>query len=319
MKNFDPRFTSPEHYIRDITATIWEGRQVERIHDWYSADCAVVTPSGTQRGVAAVVRGTLETLAQFPDRRLLCEDVIVAEQGDAFLSSHRIASPMTHRGDGSFGPASGRAVFARTVADCVCRNNRIVHEWLVRDQAAIALAVGRTPRALAEEWLAARGPVALPLVQPTPPVPWQDPMHTTPGAALLRGLYEALWAGELETLAARCDEAVQVELPAGTRAVGVAALEAFWFGLTAAFAGARLHIHSLAEFVEPGRTPRVAMRWRVVGQHNGQGRYGAPSGRPVEMLGITHAEIDTRPGRERILREWILIDDVALWMQLLAP
>ena len=83
---------------------------------------------------------------------------------------------------------------------------------------------------------------------------------------------------------------------------------------TAAFSGATLHIDSLCERIEPGRTPRVAMRWRVVGQHVGGGRYGAPTGQAVEILGITHAEVHAG----RILREWVLVDEVALWMQLLA-
>jgi predicted ester cyclase len=56
------------------------------------------------------------------------------------------------------------------------------------------------------------------------------------------------------------------------------------------------------------------MRWRVVGRHVGHGRYGAPTGQPVEILGITHAEVVGG----RILREWVLVDEVALWMQLLA-
>ena len=62
---------------------------------------------------------------------------------------------------------------------------------------------------------------------------------------------------------------------------------------------------------------RVAMRWRLVGRHAGAGRYGPASGKPVEILGITHAEIDTRHGVGRILREWVMVDEVALWMQLL--
>jgi hypothetical protein len=323
MKNFDLRFRSPEHYIRDITACIWEGRQVERIREWYGTDCAVVTPGGTTVGVDPVLRGTLETLAQFPDRRLLCEDVVVAANAagsddGSFLSSHRIASPMTHTGPGPFGAPSGRPVFVRTVADCVCRDNRIVHEWLVRDQGAIARALGGSAEALARRWLDERGAPTLPLRQPPVPGPWRDPLHTTPGATLVRRGYERLWAGDLAVLAAQWDEAVHAALPGGEQAVGVAALERFWFGFTAAFAGATLHVDSLAELVEPGRTPRVAMRWRVAGRHNGVGRYGVPGGRPVEILGITHAEVDTRPGRERVLREWILVDDVALWMQLLA-
>jgi ketosteroid isomerase-like protein len=316
MRGFDPEFPSLDDYIRVITARIWEGRQVDRIADYYSADCAVITPSGSSTGVDAVVRGTLATLAQFPDRRLLCEDIVTAGDDEAgYLSSHRIFSPMTHLGDGDFGPATGRAVRVRTVADCVCIHNRIVHEWLVRDQGAIALHIGSTPQALAATWLVRRGAPALPLPQPSAPAHWRNPMQGTPGATLLAATYRALFGGDLAVLQRHADEAVHVALPSGAQANGVAELEAFWFGFTAAFAGATLHIESLAERIEPGRTPRVAMRWRLTGRHVGSGRYGPATQRPVEVLGITHAEVDPTSGR--ILREWLLIDEIALWMQIL--
>ena len=318
LPGFDAEFTSLDDYIRVITARIWEGRQVDTISRYYSADCAVITPGGTSQGVDAVVRGTLETLHQFPDRRLLCEDIVSA--GDAtqgFLSSHRIASTMTHRGDGVFGAASHRPVQVRTVADCVCTGNRIVHEWLVRDQGAIALQLGSTPQALARLWLGSKGAPNLPLWQPPAPAPWLDPMHRTPGAQLLADTYRALWAGNLSVLQTGLDEAVALQLPSGHAALGLDAAEAFWFGYTAAFSGAALHIDSLAELIEPGRTPRVAMRWRLVGRHTGGGRFGAATNQPIEILGITHAEVDHARGR--ILREWVLIDEVALWMQILSP
>ena len=318
LPGLDAEFTSLDDYIRVITARIWEGRQVDTIQRYYSADCAVITPGGTSQGVDTVVRGTLETLHQFPDRRLLREDIVSA--GDAehgFLSSHRIASTMTHRGDGVFGTATHRPVLVRTVADCVCIGNRIVHEWLVRDQGAIALQLGSTPQALARAWLDSKGAPTLPLWQPPAPAHWQDPIHTTPGAQLLAQTYRALWAGNLAVLHQHADEAIALQLPNGQAAIGVDAAEAFWFGYTAAFSGATLHIDSLAERIDAGRTPRVAMRWRLTGSHTGGGRFGAATQQPVEILGITHAEVDH--ARRRILREWVLIDEVALWMQLLSP
>ena len=318
LPGFDAEFTSLDDYIRVITARIWEGRQVDTIHRYYSADCAVITPGGTSQGVDAVVRGTLETLHQFPDRRLLCEDIVSAGGAEhGFLSSHRIASTMTHCGDGVFGTATRRPVLVRTVADCVCAANRIVHEWLVRDQGAIALQLGSTPQALACAWLDSKGAPTLPLWQPPAPAHWQDPMHTTPGARLLAQTYRALWAGNLAVLHQHADEAIASQLPNGEAALGVDAVEAFWFGYTAAFSGAALHIDSLCERIEPGRTPRVAMRWRLTGRHTGGGRFGAATQQPVEILGITHAEVDHARGR--ILREWVLIDEVALWMQLFSP
>jgi predicted ester cyclase len=318
LPGFDAEFTSLDDYIRVITARIWEGRQIDSIHRYYSADCAVITPGGTSQGVDTVVRGTLETLHQFPDRRLLCEDIVSA--GDAehgFLSSHRIASTMTHQGDGAFGAATGRAVRVRTVADCVCKDNRIVHEWLVRDQGAIALQLGSTPQALARQWLDSKGAPNLPLWQPPAPAHWHDPLHDTPGAQLLAQTYRSLWGGHLAALQQHADEAIALQLPNGEASFGIDAAQAFWLGYTAAFSGAAFHIDSLAERIEPGRTPRAAMRWRVTGRHTGGGRFGPATNRPVEILGITHAEVDHARGR--ILREWVLVDEVALWMQVLSP
>ena len=37
-------------------------------------------------------------------------------------------------------------------------------------------------------------------------------------------------------------------------------------------------------------------------------------GRPVEILGISHAEFEAG----QLVREWVLIDDVAVWMQVLS-
>ena len=158
MRGFDAEFVDLPHYIRVITDRIWEGRRIDDIKRYYSDPCIVETPLGVSTTVSDVIAGTQATLKMFPDRRLLAEDIIVSGDDDnGYLSSHRIISPMTHLGDGNFGLASGKRVHARTIADCVCKDNRIIHEWLVRDHAAIAYAIGSTPKALAVRWLAERG------------------------------------------------------------------------------------------------------------------------------------------------------------------
>ena len=158
LRGFDAEFRDLDHYIRVITDRIWEGGRIDDIRTYYSDPCIVDTPSSVSTTVQAVIDGTRATLAMFPDRRLLAEDIIQSGDADGgFLSSHRIISTMTHRGDGVFGPATGQRVHARTIADCVCKDNQIVHEWLVRDQGAIALQIGLQPRALAQQWLNQRG------------------------------------------------------------------------------------------------------------------------------------------------------------------
>ena len=75
MVGFDAEFRDLDHYIRAITERIWEGRRVDDIYAYYSDLCIVETPSSVSLSVDDVVSGTKATLAQFPDRRLLAEDI----------------------------------------------------------------------------------------------------------------------------------------------------------------------------------------------------------------------------------------------------
>jgi predicted ester cyclase len=317
VKGFDSEFVDLDHYIRVITDRIWEGRRLDDIYRYYSAGCAVETPASVSVGTAPVVDGTRATLLAFPDRRLLAEDVIASgDDVGGYLSSHRIFSPMTHAGPGAFGPATGRPVFARTIADCVCVGNRIVHEWLVRDQAAIARQLGLHERDLAQRWLDERGGFKKPPMPPAPApyVPWVDTQ--TLAQAYAQGFQQLAHTGAngaAAQIAATHHPHVITCLPAAQAAVGVPALVQFWAGLWGALAPQQLAIEHLVLQQRPGRAPALAMRWRAQTLHVQDGRYGPATGRAVEVLGITHAEFEG----DRVVREWVLIDDVALWMQVL--
>ena len=93
MKGFDERFSDFPDFILGITQEIWEQRGLAKLHHYYSNDIPVRSPGSIVFGNAGVISATMATLAEFPDRRLLGEDVIwsgTPEQG--MLSSHRILS-----------------------------------------------------------------------------------------------------------------------------------------------------------------------------------------------------------------------------------
>ncbi len=320
MQGFHAEFKTLDQYIRVITDRIWEGRQIEAIRDYYSDCCAVVTPSGATTDVQSVIEGTKATLAQFPDRRLLAEDVI--EAGDAqagFLSSHRIISTMTHLGDGNFGKATGQRIHVRTVADCVCKDNRIVHEWLVRDQAAIAVAVGSTAQRVAAQWLAVRSAPMLPLARPAAPTWWRNPSSNEPLAQRYANAIGLMLTGQGvdETL---YDEAACSLGPANSTHYGRLEIQAFYADISRSICAASYQIESVTFMPASsaaGRPPRVALRWRLKGQHSGEGRYSAAARNSLDILGIQHAEFVKINNAWQVHREWVLIDDVAVWMQVL--
>lgn len=314
LRGFDDEFTDLDHYIRVITHRIWEERRIEDIRRYYSDPCTVETPSSVWTSIEDVINGTRATLEMFPDRRLLAEDIIYSgDDANGFLSSHRIISPMTHRGAGTFGPATGQRIYVRTIADCICKNNRIIHEWLVRDQAAIALQIGLAPRDLAQQWLDQRGGWQKPIAGAAPA---NYVSHIS--ANTLAQRYAAAiedFAHQRGTPQLAFDEAIQQFGPGGQIHYGLTDIEHYWQSLFATLRVQTIEIEHLAFQQGGGRPDRVAMRWRAAAVHEGSGQYGSPTGKLVEILGINHAEFVD----DQVLREWVLIDDVALWMQILEP
>ena len=313
MAGFDPEFRDLDHYIRTITERIWEGRRIDDIYRYYSDPCVVETPSSVSTSIEDVIAGTKATLAAFPDRRLLAEDII--QSGDSqggYLSSHRIISTMTHLGEGAFGTPTGNRIHVRTIADCVCKDNRIIHEWLVRDQAAIALHIGIPPRELAQRWLDERGGWNKPIAAAAP-AHYVSHVGCESMAQGYVGVLQDL-ASQKGQVALAYDDAVHHIGPGGVTRFGRMEVAAFWRELFLALVVQSFDVEHLVLQTGNGRADRVAIRWRARALHQGAGRYGNPTGKQVELMGINHVEIFNG----RVLREWVLIDDVAVWMQVLA-
>ena len=158
MKGFDPKWADFPDYILGITREIWEGRGIATLDHYYSQDIPVRSPGSMVVGNQGVIAATMATLAEFPDRRLLGEDVIWSgSPEEGMLSSHRILSTATHMGDGVYGKATGTSLRYRIIADCHAINNQINDEWLIRDQGAIVRQLGWDPKAYAADLIEREG------------------------------------------------------------------------------------------------------------------------------------------------------------------
>ena len=133
----------------------------------------------------------MATLAEFPDRQLLGEDVIWSGTPEAgMLSSHRIISTATHARDGVYGAASGAKLQYRILADCHAKDNAIDDEWLIRDQTAIVQQIGWAPKDYARDLIAREGGpeacvTAAHARRRTGPAPTRGAAMTTPGASAM--------------------------------------------------------------------------------------------------------------------------------------
>jgi predicted ester cyclase len=318
MQGFDPRWTSPEHYIIGITKEIWEDRNIATLHHYYAKEMPVRTPGGITLGNQGVIAATMATLSEFPDRALLAEDVIWSEdQEGGFLSSHRILTTATHAREGVFGPATGKRLTYRVVADCAARANVIHDEWLIRDQAAIVRQMGWEPKAFAADQIAREGgPERCP--RPfTPAIDVQGGYRGTgndhPVGLRYEAILGAIMGADMAAIPREYDRAVQLELPGGLTAYSHQAADHFWMGLRAAFPSATFRVHHRIGREDARQPPRAAIRWSLTGRHDGWGSFGPPTGAEVHVMGICHVEF----GPWGIRREFVLIDETAIWKQIL--
>ena len=129
LSGFDDEFIDIVDYIIRITHRIWEQKNVGLCYKYYGDICPVFTLGAYSECVEQVVQGTLKTIAAFPDRSLIGENVIWKEEEDeTYYSSHLITSIMTNTGNSDFGLATNRTGRVTTIADCVCFENKIIKE-----------------------------------------------------------------------------------------------------------------------------------------------------------------------------------------------
>jgi len=326
MPGFGDEYSDIVDYILRCTHRIWEQKDLGLIATHYAPDIRVHTMTGPVDGVEGVIAGTARTLCAFPDRTLTGEAVIWSTQPEgAYFSSHRITSAATNLGPSEFGPPTGKRISFTTIADCLCRENRIVEEWLVRDYSAMALALGYHPRTVAAaqaatdrasengraDWrVAAMNRVADAAGTPFPngslPDPHRDPhvfawdffdrVVNHRRLAVVRDTYcpAAHWTG-----------------PGARRLFGWGEITGWFTALIGSFGDARITVDSTA-VVEAAGGHDIAVRWSLAGTHDGSALYGAPTHQRVYILAVTHWRVTDG----RIVEETTIFDEVALLRQM---
>lgn len=323
MKGFDPKFKDFPDYIIGITKEIWEDRGIATLHDYYSKDIVVRSPASVVLGNENVIGATMATLAEFPDRTLFGEDVIwsgTPEEG--MLSSHRIVSTATHLGDGAYGKATGNRLTYRILADCHAIDNAINDEWLIRDNSAIVRQMGWDPVEFARDQIAREGGPEN-CVQPLSPKtdldgPYKGRGNENAWGQRYADVLSKIMAADMGVIEKAYDRAVQSAYPGGDTGYSWGPVDRFWMGLRASFPYATFTIDHQIGRDDDMMPPRAAIRWSLSGKHEGWGAFGAPTGKEVYVLGISHAEFGALIGGEpKIRREYTLFDEVAVWKQIL--
>jgi len=317
MKNFDPKWRDFPHFIIGITKEIWEDRQINLLETCYAPNIIVRGASGMKIGNQAVIDDTLAKMAAFPDLQILAEDVIWSgSETQHYLSSHRSVIIGTQTGDSIYGAASGKRYYARCIADCSVTDGVFDDEWLVFDSSSIVKQLGHEPRDFVRRQIISEGG---PAKAKLPFTPDQDKAgaytlrgNDNPWGARFADILSKIMAKEFAVIPRDYDRAVRMEHPGGQSGWMPTFAEAAWMGLRSSFPQARFTIHHVIGNDEAGRCPRAAVRWSLDGRHDGYGRFGAPTGADVHVMGISHAEF----GPWGINREFTQYDELAIWKQI---
>jgi hypothetical protein len=317
MKGFNSKWKDLPDYILGITKEIWEERGIATLNHYYTKDIPVRLPEGVSIGNQNTINGTLATLAEFPDRELTGEDVIwCGNDKDGFLSSHRIFSMGTHLGSGYFGEPTKKKFAVRAIADCAARNDQIIDEWLIRDNAGIVKQLGMNPREFAKHLIEREGGKKKCNLPFSPKIDIKGPYVSKGNKNLwgsrLSDILCNIMDKNYSIIKSKYDRAVQTEHPGSISVHSWADTEKLWMGLRASFPNANFEIHHKIGREDPLLSPRAAVRWSLLGNHDGWGMFGRPTGNEIYVMGITHAEF----GPYGLRREFTLFDPISIWKQI---
>jgi hypothetical protein len=322
MNGYSNRWKDFPDYILGITQEIWEDRGIGTLHHTYAPDIPVRTPMGVSMGNQAVIAATMATCHEFPDRQLYGEDVIWSEHETGHLSSHRICTTGTHTRDGMFGPATGKRFTIRVIADCAARGDVIFDEWLVRDYGGIVRQLGMDPRAYAAGLIAAEGGPETAARPFTPQMDVDGGYHgrgnDNEWGARYADTLQRIMDADFTHIHDSYDRAVIGAYPGAQTTLGVEEATGFWLGLRSSFPDAVFKVHHVIGMDGGMLSPRAAVRWSLTGTHSGWGSFGSPSGAPVHVMGLAHAEFGPfGPKGVGLRREFALYDEIAIWKQIL--
>lgn len=324
MAGFDPEYADIVDYIVKITHRIWEEKEVGLIYDTYIHNISIWTTEGRIYGRDEVLAGTIRTLAAYPDVRLYADEVIWSgDDQEGYHTSHRIVWVGHNTGYSIYGPPTGRRILRIGIANCLVKENRIVEEWIARDEMAAVRQLGINPLEAAAR-LAPHAPAQqssfgeLERVQGQS-VPVRMPPRSEPGFDLedfLRRAYHEIWDWRLlnKIDAYFAPDFICHTVPA-RKLTGRGSYKDHLLGLMATFPDAHLSIDHLYWMGSEQSGFKVMVRWNLQGTHRGPGPYGDPTGKRIYLMGISHLVV--RNGK--ISEEWMIYDKFALLKQLVSP
>ena len=323
LRGFDEDYTDIVDYIVRCTHKIWDEGGMGLLYTHYKHNSVVHTPYGITYGREQMLTDSINTLSAFPDRQSFADEVIwTGNDEDGFHTSHRVIHLARNNGYSVYGPPTGRKINHLGIANCFVKENRIIEEWVVRDSLALVRQLGLDEYEVVDKLIAederkgiqpSYGRTERVVGQTEPP---PNPEKSGDGFDIeefIRRSHNEIWNWRLFNKIADYYVPNYLCYTSPERTIyGIGDFRAYVMAFIVAFPDAKLNIDHLYWLGDEREGYRVATRWTLVGTHDGPSMYGTPTGKPVNVMGITHHHV--KDGR--FVKEWTVFDELALLKQL---
>lgn len=327
MKGFDPKFTDIVDYIVRITHEIWEEGGIGLLYDYYGTNMTIHTSNGPIYGRDTVIEATIHAQAAFPNRRLYADEVIWGGNDiDGFYSSHRLVHEGHNLGATHYGPATGRKISYKAIADCAVLDNVIYEEWLVRDELSLIHQLGFDVHKMARQMAEKESEQLKQLVVPgeatrlrgqLPPQPSKpNPNGHFDVEHFVKGSLHDIWNWRLLNKIPHTHANNFIcESASGRTLYGQGHYRTYVLSLLSPFPDLAVTFDHFCALKDGPNRYRTATRWTMQGTHTGPGIYGEPTGKSIRIMGVSHHIVENG----RFTQESTLFDEFALLKQIYRP
>ena len=324
MRGFEATYRNIIDYIVRITYKIWEDRDIEYIGDTYSDTSQVYDDYGLQLGCQKIIQDTYHTTGAYSDIQLIADEIVWAGDDEiGYHTSHRTIIRGTNDGDSKYGPATNRFIDVLVIANCVALENEIFLEHVLYNNSSMLQQLGHKldevvprlattpfpgwPRDTAT-WDALRS-----AARPEVPISIAQPVDGFDPDRFAREAIDKLWnRRDLSILNSAYASDFPFQGPTDRKFSGARAYGDFVMSITACFPDLDVQVDEVYWMGNDEDGYLTSERWSAEGTHSGNGIYGEPTGKPVQIWGITqHRIVDGR-----IVQEWLLFNELDLMMQL---
>lgn len=324
MQGFEDTYTDIVDYIVRITHRIWEEKDIGYIYDTYKHNSNVYDDYGLQFGRDKIVADTIHTINAFPDVRLFADEIVWAGNDEVgFHTSHRTVITGHNTGFSRYGPPTGRKISLWVIANCIALENEIFMEWVVYDTANMIHQLGFDLKEKAREFGNQMDEDALNdprFGEPERLLGQGKPAHMPRKKSegfdvedFIRHHYHYIWNWRMLS---KVDEAYTPTLnfrgSTGRKYYGRGAYKSYILSIMATFPDLVFQIDDIYWMGNDKEGYKTSVRWSIIGTHRGAGVYGAPTGRPITMWGISqHHILDGK-----IVEEWMLFNEFSVMQQI---